>query len=141
MLKKTREQLFQIPEYKDLVVSELGYKAGNNDMWGRHWAFWPQIDSLNLAASWQQISCPVLVLHGETDYESCSIAEPTLVKQAVNEAHPGNATMVIVPQLDHFMMKSISYEEARDNFNKQQYAKGNFNYSIAEETIKWLKNH
>ena len=52
VLKKTREQLLQNPEYKDLVVSELEYKEGSNNMWGRHWAFWPQIDSLNLAQSW-----------------------------------------------------------------------------------------
>lgn len=139
ILRKTRETLLQNPEYKDLVVSELGYKPGSNDMWGRHWAFWPQIDSLNLAQSWQAISCPVLVLHGATDYESCSIVEPVLIKETVNEVHAGNATMVVVPELDHFMMKSKNYEEARDNFKKQQYAKGNFNYSIAEETVNWLK--
>ncbi|MFZ1371917.1 MAG: alpha/beta fold hydrolase [Ferruginibacter sp.] len=141
VLKKSREDLFQDPEYKDLVVSEMGLKAGSNDMWGRHWAFWPQIDSLNLAKSWQQINCPVLVLHGAADYESCSIVEPTLITETVNEVHPGNATMVVVPELDHFMMKSTNYKEARDNFKKQQYAKGNFNYRIAEETINWLKNH
>lgn len=141
ILRKTREALLQDPEYKDLVVSELGYKVGSSDMWGRHWVFWPQIDSLNLAKSWQAINCPVLVLHGATDYESCSIVEPVLIKQTVNEAHPGNANMVVVPELDHFMMKSKNYEEARDNFKNQQYAKGNFNYSIAEETINWLKKH
>jgi len=141
VLRKTREQLLQNPEYKDLVISELGYKEGSNDMWGRAEPFWPQIDSLNLAQSWQALTCPVLILHGASDYESCSIAEPQLIKAAVNAVHPGNATMIIVPQLDHFMMKSANWEEARDNFNKQLYNKGNFNYSIAEETIKWLNTH
>lgn len=141
VLKKTPAELYQDPEYKDLVVSELGYKPGNNDMWGRHWRFWTQIDSLNLAVSWQSLNCPVLVLHGEADYESCSIAEPTLIKNTVNAAHPGNATMVVVPQLDHFMMVSKNYEEARDNFRAQQYAKGNFNMAIATATIDWLKAH
>jgi len=141
VLKRTREQLLQNPEYKELVVSELGYKEGSNDMWGRHWAFWPQIDSLNLAQSWHSLNCPVLILHGQADYESCSIVEPQLITATVNEAHPGNATMIVVPQLDHFMMKSANWEQARDNFNQQQYNKGNFNYSIAEETIKWLKAH
>lgn len=141
ILRKTREELLKNPEYKDLVVSEFAYKEGSNDMWGRHWTFWPQIDSLNLAKSWQSINCPVLVLHGETDYESCSIVEPVLITKTVNEKHPGNATMVVVPQLDHFMMKSKSWEEARDNFKTQQYTKGNFNYSIAEETVNWLRKH
>ena len=141
ILRKTREELLKKPEYKDLVISELGYKEGSNDMWGRHWAFWPQIDSLNLAQSWQAIDCPVLILHGASDYESCSIAEPQLITACVNAAHPGNATMLVVPELDHFMMKSKNWEEARDNFKAQQYVKGNFNYSIAEETINWLKKH
>ena len=139
VLRKTREQLLQNPEYKELVISELGYKQGSNDMWGRHWRFWPQIDSLNLAQSWQALNCPVLILHGEADYESCSIVEPRLIKETVNAAHPGNATMILIPHLDHFMMKSANWEEARDNFNKQQYNKGNFNYDIAKETINWLK--
>jgi len=141
ILKKSREELLKNPEYAALVVSELGYKEGSNDMWGRHWAFWPQIDSLNLAQSWQKINCPVLVLHGASDYESCSIVEPQLITRTVNEAHPNNATMQIIPELDHFMMKSKNWEEARDNFNTQQYNKGNFNYAIAGATINWLKQH
>lgn len=139
--KKSPVELYQNPEYKDLVASELGYKPGSNDQWGRYWRFWTQIDSLNLAVSWQSLNCNVLVLHGETDYESCSIAEPILIKNTVNAAHPGNATMIVVPQLDHFMMVSRNYEEARDNFRAQQYAKGNFNMGIATTTVDWLKRH
>ncbi|MFT3909879.1 MAG: alpha/beta fold hydrolase [Ferruginibacter sp.] len=141
VLKKTPAQLYQNPEYKELVASELGYKDGSNDMWGRHWRYWQQLDSFNLAQSWQALNCPVLIVHGETDYEQCSKAEPLLMQQCVNAAHPGNATLIVIPQLDHFMMKSATWEEARDNFNSQQYNKGNFNYSIAEETINWLKKH
>jgi alpha-beta hydrolase superfamily lysophospholipase len=141
VLKKTREQLLNIPEYRELVISELGYKPGSNDMWGRHWSFWQQIDSLNLAQSWSALNCPVLIIHGEADYESCSIVEPQLIKATVNAAHPGNASMVVVPQLDHFMMKSTNWEQARDNFKQQQYNKGNFNMLIAEETINWLKHN
>lgn len=140
-LKKNREQLLENPEYRELIISELGYKPGSNNMWGRHWSFWPQIDSLNLAESWSVLKCPVLVIHGETDYESCSIAEPKLITATVNAVHPGNASMLVIPQLDHFMMKSASYEQARDNFNSQQYNKGNFNYGLSEATIRWLKNN
>ena len=65
----------------------------------------------------EKINCPVLILHGAADYESCSIVEPQLITRTVNEAHPGNAIMQIIPELDHFMMKSKNWEEARDNFN------------------------
>lgn len=136
--KKSPEELAAIPEYNPLVVSELGYKKGSNDMWGRHWKFWQQIDALNLAKSWQEVNCPVLILHGATDYEQCSLVEPMMIEKTVNEQHPGSAIWITIPALDHFMMKSNNWPEAVKNFREGQYAKGNFNPAIAEETVKWL---
>lgn len=141
VLKKSPAQLHENAEYRELVASELNYKSGSNDMWGRHWRYWQQIDSLNLTQSWQQLTCPVLIVHGETDYEQCSIVEPKFMQQAINSVHPGNASMVIIPELDHFMMKSSSWETARDNFRAQQYMKGNFNNALAEETVRWLNKN
>jgi pimeloyl-ACP methyl ester carboxylesterase len=138
VLKKTRDELYANPQYKDIVVSELEYKTGSTNMWGRHWRFWQQIDSLNLAESWSQVSCPVLVINGGTDYEQCAPIEPILIEQTVNAAHPGQATRVQIEDLDHFMMKSGSYKEAVDNFRTRQFLKGNFNERIATETVNWL---
>ncbi|WP_273213649.1 alpha/beta fold hydrolase [Runella zeae] len=142
VLKKSPAELYQNPEYKAVVASELGYKENrNNNMWGRHWRFWQQLDSLNLAQSWQKVNCPVLVIHGGADYEQCSLVEPYMIQQAVNEAHPNYATWVTIPDLDHFMMKSKDWPEAVKNFREQQYLKGNFHPQIADETIKWLKKY
>lgn len=140
VLKKSPEQLVANPEYKDIVISELNYKPGSTNMWGRSWKFWQQIDTLDLAKSWQEVNCPVLILHGGTDYEQCSLVEPMLTQKTINEKHPNTATWITIPDLDHFMMKSKDWPEAAKNFKEQQYAKGNFNYKIAEETIKWLKS-
>jgi len=138
VLKKTREQLYQIPEYKDIVASELEHKPGSTNMWGRHWLFWQQIDSLNLAKTWSELNCPVLVLNGGTDYEQCAPIEPILIEKTVNTSHPNYATRVQIEDLDHFMMKSNSFEEAVKNFRNQEYTKGNFHPSIAEESLIWL---
>ncbi len=138
VLKRTREQLYANPEYKNIVATELEYKAGNTNMWGRHWRFWQQIDSLNLAKTWSSLSCEVLVLNGATDYEQCAPIEPILIEKTVNTMHPGNATRIQIEELDHFMMKSKTYEEAAANFKSQEYSKGNFNQAIADESIRWL---
>jgi len=138
VLKKSPAQLYNNPEYQHIVTTELEYKAGNNNMWGRHWRFWQQLDSLNLAKSWQLTNCPVLVINGGTDYEQCAPIEPMLIEQSVNNAHPGTATRIQIADLDHFMMKSDSYKEAVENFKSQAYTKGNFNTSIADETVQWL---
>jgi uncharacterized protein len=139
VLKKTPQQLHEVPAYKAVVESELNYKDGNTNMWGRHWRFWQQLDSVNLAKSWQQVGCQVLVLHGGADYEQCSMVEPLMIKQTVNEKHPGFATWVTIPDLDHFMMKSKDWKDAYQNFKAQGYMKGNFNEKIVLETIEWLK--
>jgi pimeloyl-ACP methyl ester carboxylesterase len=107
-------------------------------MWGRHWKFWQQLDSLNLAQAWAKTNCPVLVINGGADYEQCAPIEPVLIEQTVNNAHPGTATRKQIEDLDHFMMKSNSYKEAVDNFRSQAYAKGNFNMRLADETVSWL---
>jgi uncharacterized protein len=141
VLKKSLAQLHEIPEYKTLVETELNYKPGNSNMWGRHWRFWQQMDSVNLAQSWQQLNCPVLILHGESDYEQCSIIEPFMIRETVNEKHSGFATWITIPELDHFMMKSRDRKEAYRNFRDQQYLKGNFNKQIANVTVEWLKKN
>lgn len=137
--KKSPEELHSVPEYRAIVESEFGYKPGSNDLWGRHWKFWQQLDSFNLAESWHSLNCPVLVIHGGADYEQCSQVEPLMIRETVNEAHPGNATKVTIDDLDHFMMKSKDWKEAQKNFKEQQFNKGNFNYRISQETINWLK--
>lgn len=136
--KKSPEQIHQMQQHSALAVSDLGYKPGSNDMWGRHWRYWMQLDSLNMAHTWKQVTSPVLVLHGGTDYEQCSLVEPYMIRETVNEAYPGNATWITIDDIDHFMMKSHSWKEAVTNFKTQQYTKGNFNYKIAEETVQWL---
>lgn len=138
VLKKTRNELHNNPEYKAIVESELEYKETSNNMWGRHWRFWQELDSLNMADSWKRTNCPVLVLNGGTDYEQCAPIEPVLIEQTVNAAHPNTATRVQIDDLDHFMMKSNSYKEAVENFRSQQFNKGNFNYHLSDETIKWM---
>jgi pimeloyl-ACP methyl ester carboxylesterase len=138
VLKKSPEQIAQMPAHKALALSDLGYKPGSNDMWGRHWRYWMQLDSLNMAETWKKVDAPVLILHGGTDYEQCSVVEPFMIRETVNEAHPGTATWITIDDLDHFMMKSSSWKEAAANFKSQQYAKGNFNFKIAEETVRWL---
>ncbi|MES2679434.1 MAG: alpha/beta fold hydrolase [Bacteroidota bacterium] len=140
VLKKTRDELYANPEYKNIVSSELEHKSGSNNMWGRHWRFWQQLDSLNLASSWRLSNCPVLVINGGADYEQCAPIEPILIEQTVNAAHPGTATRVQIEDLDHFMMKSNNFKEAVENFKSQGYAKGNFNTRISDETVRWLNS-
>ncbi len=140
ILKKSPAQLHENPEYKSIVESELEYKPGKEDMWGRHWRFWQQLDSINLAKAWQHLNCNVLVLHGGADFIQCSAVEPYLIAEAVNQVHHGNATLVTIPGLDHLIMNSQNFPEAVRHMNSKEYLKGNFNGKLAEETLKWMES-
>ena len=69
------------------------------------------------------------------------MVEPLMIRETVNEKHPGYATWITIPELDHFMMKSKDWKEAFRNFNDRQYLKGNFNQDIADTINQWLKKN
>ena len=139
VLKKSPSELYQQPSYQKIVETELEYKAGKTSMWGRHWRFWQQLDSINLAEAWQHQRAHVLVLHGASDFIQCAAVEPYLITEAVNQVHPGHAKAITLQHVDHLMMNSRNFKEAVTNFNEQLYRKGNFNSSLLDSTIDWLQ--
>ncbi len=140
ILKKPPAQLYQNKEYKTIVETELEYKSGKEDMWGRHWRFWQQLDSINLAKAWQDLDCKVLVFHGGADFIQCSAVEPYLIAETVNKSHQGNATLITIPELDHLIMHSKNFQDAVKNMNNKEYLKGNFDPRLLNESIKWMES-
>lgn len=137
-LKKSPEELYNIPEYRELVKAELEYKAGDNNMWGRHWRFWQQIDSLDLAASWSAVQCPVLSIFGGADYIACSALEHQLIERTVNAAHPGNCTNITIPDIDHLIVQQPDWKTAHKNFADKAYRESHFHYGFTKATIDWM---
>lgn len=137
-LKKSPEELYNIPEYRKLVNAELEYKAGDNNMWGRHWRFWQQIDSLDLAASWSAVECPVLSIFGGADYIACSALEHQLIERTVNATHPGNCTNITIPDIDHLIVQQHDWKTAHKNFADKAYRESHFHYGFTKATIDWM---
>src|SRR5690606_39127510 len=117
--RKTVEQLHSVPEYKSLVEREFGYEKGNEDLWGRHYRYWQQIDSLDMAVAWSGVNCPVLSVFGGADFIACSELEHQLITRTVNSTHPGNATHVTIPDVDHLILKNKDWKEAYSTFNNR----------------------
>ncbi|HLO70700.1 MAG TPA: alpha/beta fold hydrolase [Flavipsychrobacter sp.] len=137
-LKKSPEELYNIPEYRELVKAELEYKASDNNMWGRHWRFWQQIDSLDLATSWSAVECPVLSIFGGADYIACSALEHQLIERTVNAAHPGNCTNITIPDIDHLIVQQPDWKTAHKNFADKAYRESHFHYGFTKATIDWM---
>lgn len=137
-LKRSPAELYTNPEYKDMVAAELEYKAGDNNMWGRHWRFWQQIDSLDLAASWSAVNCPVYSVFGGADYIACSELEHLLLVNTVNSVHPGNAAHKRIEDIDHLLIQNKDRKEAHKNFGNKIYREMHVHPDFSRIVIEWM---
>jgi pimeloyl-ACP methyl ester carboxylesterase len=114
------------PDLKPLWYDEPGRQ------YGRAAPFFHQLQSLNVARAWQEVRVPVLAVYGQHDW-IMSRDDHELIVEWVNRNKPGLATLVEVPQMDHFYMSHRTPEEAFRDEPKGRYA------DKAERTIlDWL---
>lgn len=137
--KKSVQQLYnETPEYRDMLVREFGYKKGNEDLWGRHYRFWQQIDSLDMAAAWSDVKCPVLSVFGGADFIACSELEHQLITRTVNSVRPGNCTHITIPDLDHLILRNNNWEEAYNTFNDRSSWPEKYHTGFPVTVTKWM---
>jgi pimeloyl-ACP methyl ester carboxylesterase len=84
------------PEWKSVWYDEP------DGQYGRPAAFYQQLQSLNLGKVWQEVSAPVLVLHGTAD-TIMSRADCIAIADTVNRTHPGHAEFVEIEAADHLL--------------------------------------
>lgn len=111
------EALKAHPEWKPLWYSELELDG----QYGRPAAFYQQLQTLNLGKVWQEVSAPVLVLHGTAD-TIMSRADSIAIADTVNRTHPGHAGFVEIEDGDHLL---ASHNKLLD--------------SVVPKIVDWLK--
>jgi pimeloyl-ACP methyl ester carboxylesterase len=84
------------PEWKPVWYDEP------DGQYGRPAAFYQQLQSLNLGKVWQEVSVPVLVLHGTAD-TIMSRADSIAIADTVNRTHPGHAEFAEIEAADHLL--------------------------------------
>jgi pimeloyl-ACP methyl ester carboxylesterase len=68
--------------------------------YGRPYAWHRQAARHNFLEAWTSLDAPVLVLYGEFDHFEGRHGHE-LIASAVNRAHPGRATFIEIPHMDH----------------------------------------
>ena len=71
------------------------------------YTFMQQWAALDLAAEWKRVDVPVLIVQGETDYVA-TVAVAPLLRDIIESFHPGQATLAMIPAMDHFLTKADS---------------------------------
>ncbi len=94
--KTPGDVLKEHPEWKSL------WHDDPDGQYGRPAAFYQQLQALNLGKVWQELSAPVLVMHGTSD-TIMSSADSLAIADSVNRTHPGHAEFVEIEGADHLL--------------------------------------
>jgi len=100
---------------------------------GVHYTFWHQLDDIDKAEAWANAGAPALILYGEADYAASRDDHP-YIRDAVNAAHPGDATFIELENIGHAFESADTQKETMRN----RFA-GEFNPIVVETTVKWMR--
>jgi pimeloyl-ACP methyl ester carboxylesterase len=111
---------------------------GDGEHYGRPYAWHRQAARRNFLEAWTSIDAPVLVLFGEFDqFEGRHGHE--LIARAVNRTHPGRATFIEIPHMDH---EGDVYDTAEDAYVWERQVSGPPNAAAqlqAGPMLRWLR--
>ncbi len=136
--KKSPATIAAIPDLKETAISEMDYKPNSTLLWGRHFKFWQQLDSIDLAGEWSAVDTRVLSIFGGADYIACAPLEHELLTKTVNASHPGYATHITIPDIDHIMVRNKDRAASMKHIADTNYMQVNYHKGLGEEIIKWI---
>lgn len=114
--------LKESPECRDYI----SYPAAYTYM--QQWA------ALNPAEEWKKVSAPVLVVYGTSDFVS-TIADNPYMIDVINSFHPGHATLIAIPNMEHGMTKASSMEAS---INRAAGSPVEFEPAVLDAIRTWL---
>ncbi len=88
----------------DLAPTLAAHFPDGRTLSGLAFPFWRELARRPLAAAWAAVDAPVLAMWGESDFVAAR-GDHELVAAIVNQAHPGRATFVAIPESDHNFLR------------------------------------
>ena len=101
--------------------------------YGRPARYFQEVQRTNVAAAWDSLEAPVLVLYGGNDWVMSRADHETIVR-VVNARRPGTAELVVLDGLDHNLMRYPGLEQA---FRGEG---GEVAPDILETVVRWLES-
>jgi pimeloyl-ACP methyl ester carboxylesterase len=105
-----------------------------------HQTYMQQIAALDPSALWKRVSAPVLLIHGASDFVT-DRDEHEVIAAAVNATHPGNATVLIEPRMDHFMRDVESMDESMRVLKSNGLEQQPLQTQVRADIVAWLRAH
>jgi len=112
---------------------------GDGEHYGRPYAWHQQAARRNLLAAWDSLDAPVLVVHGSFDqFETRHGHE--LIADTINRRHPGYASFVEIPHMDH---DGEVYDTIEDAYAWKDPVSGpaeTAHYLLSGPMLRWLRD-
>lgn len=109
-----------------------GTACHGESMFGRHSAFFQQLERMDLVALWKTVRSNVLVLHGEFDW-ACGPDEGRALASAIAEFNPDRATFVELSSVGHDMRRHASIQESYANPRH-----GEWDDRVVRTAVEWI---
>ncbi|MEM8836207.1 MAG: alpha/beta fold hydrolase [Planctomycetota bacterium] len=119
------EILDRHPEFDELLSQTL--------IGSRSPAYHRQLDRRNVAAAWEGVLGPVLLLHGEFDAMT-PLDESRRIADMLNEFDSGRASLIVLPGMDHLTTVHGSALQAR-----QRPGQGDTTDALTRTFLVWME--
>jgi alpha-beta hydrolase superfamily lysophospholipase len=127
--------------YKERPIDILNQKPHLKQIWddeadhqyGLPFAYFHQLQDLNITSIWNRVNLQVLVLYGEYDF-LMSKEDHEKIAEIVNRNNPGMATFHLMPHMHHSLFKFNSVQEGYKDFNE----KGRYDDEVSLNIIRWM---
>lgn len=91
------EVVAERPDFRPIADE---YWPDGERSFGRHLRFFRELDATSHAEVWAKVAVPVLAVWGDLDYTTCE-DDHRYLADIVNRAHPGMATVAVLPNVFH----------------------------------------
>jgi hypothetical protein len=98
------------------------------------YTFMQEWADVNLGASWKNVTAPVLVAYGTSDFVAIPEDAPALAN-LINVFHPGQADVRAVPEMDHYLTRAKSKTES---MRQASGTLGTFDTDVLDLVRDWL---
>lgn len=99
-------------------------------------AYMIQLTQRNPGADWSAVTAPVLFIYGDSDFLT-SAADHERLTAIVNAAHRGNATLSIIEDLDHYVVRTESQASSFARVSAGQ-ALGEYDPRFSQTIGDWI---
>lgn len=86
------------PEYAEFWIDQPGHQ------YGRPARYFHEVQHTNIAAAWDSVSTPVLVLYGSNDWVMAR-EDHEMIVRIVNTRRPGTARLAVLEGVDHNLVR------------------------------------